>query len=381
MDVSETRLGLNAPAAVSHTQATNGAGTARCDNDAAVGSHARPTHSDLPKATMRNHSQTQVQALIERIGKIEDQLRNPRPLGHLGLRDQSRRLAIENQAARETLAKSASHSRKKDELAENYIQYRRREDELMIKYLEGEKERLEAEKERLSQHYNDQAKEMGDYYESKIEASTGHAAELQEALQTLTESKLINRNRDGRFPTHYDTKSLDANWRDIGPELIEIFAKSQAETPVVGADIRSLDNINSLLRTAAVASTTPNEGLRIEDYFAGISSLPSNYSLILACFMARMLRWCFDTSFHIDGVQCTKMQEVWEALATYGMLTARRRLAKLIFPKVVSRKSEQWICLRQFGKSRINISETMKSLRWRNAKRPSSCRNSKVTSQ
>jgi hypothetical protein len=165
------------------------------------------------------------------------------------------------------------------------------------------------------------AEDYEDHHKSQTKADTSQIALLQEKLRT----RLIERTKEGRFPIGYDPKHLYAKRSSTIPRLINIFEKSHKGVSTASGGIQSLANIHLLLRTAAVFSTTPNEHLRIEDYFVGISK-PNVYCLVIVCFMARALRWCFDTGFHIDDLQCTKVQEVWEALATYSMLIAHTNL-------------------------------------------------------
>jgi hypothetical protein len=312
---SGTQLGLTPPAALRHTQTT----TAAADN-ASRGNDAGGNLTGFAPPNAMTHTQTtvQIQELFQRSMNFEQQSRYLQPLGCLDLREQSRRLQVENGAAMITSVKSASQNRKNKEVAKKDIQYKSRRDEIRISHL---KEQIA----RLRQHYEDQLKITEDHHGTQTKADTSQIALLQEKLRTLTKSKLIERTKEGRFPIGYDPKHLHAKWSSTIPRLINIFEKSHKGVSTASGGIQSLANIHLLLRTAAIFSTIPNEHLRIEDYFVGVSK-PNVYCLVMVCFMARALRWCFDTNFHIDVLRCTKIQEVWEALATYSMLIAHTNL-------------------------------------------------------
>jgi hypothetical protein len=312
---------------VAHTAEYAEAGIATSERDVG-GNTSRTVHSNRSKAQPRKHAplhynELQYLNLQEKVQELEQQVRKLQSSGHPSLREQSRRREFEGEAVRTISAKSASHHRKKVELEGKDVQYTRREDKIRIMQLE---KRIE----RLNKHNEERTKEKEDYYESQIRDTTIDNARLRADLRTLTESKLIDRNRNGRFPTRYNQEDLHAKWNASIPRLINIFAESYEAVPIALPAIQSLINFESLLRMATALSATPTEASRMGEYRMGTSSQPKNYSLVLVCFMTRVLRWCFETSFHIDGPQGMKVQEIWESLATYGKLIGKCRLIKLI---------------------------------------------------
>jgi hypothetical protein len=163
-------------------------------------------------------------------------------------------------------------------------------------------------------------------FAKRIEAETLRNVKLQGKIDVLCDDPDVGRVHDGKFPVQYHQDDLRLNWWKSIPRMVTLIGMHSvkpAESTI--RDDTSLPELQSILRTIVGRPLTPGsdaDDLDILDCFQQVTEEPTAFSLAIACFVARVTQWCFDTHFHIDEPECTKMQEVWESIATDGKWTS-----------------------------------------------------------
>jgi hypothetical protein len=273
------------------------------------------------------------------------------------MRQRFREFETKEEQYRIRASNESSENREKLEIGKRNTQYVEEEAKRTIKNLE---EKSQAK----IKHIEETTKHMGDYYREKIDDETQRNERLHHRLQVLCGDKLVGRYHDTKFPIEYSVAELHAFWANSVPNLADIIdTECDMTAERTFREDTSIPRFQSLLRLIVGQPLTPGsdtDDLSISDCFQHLSNEPTDYYLAVAFFMARAVQWCFNTSWHIDEPECSKMQEVWESIATDGKSADFMYVTKLIVSKAALKLSESKTCWRHCEKLRTTNTETTK---------------------
>jgi hypothetical protein len=177
-----------------------------------------------------------------------------------------------------------------------------------MKLLTVQAEFKQAELQLRIDHLENEATKREEYYRQEIQNEVSRSTRLASELKILQQPQLVGRTGTG-FPIVYDPDDLRAQWKQaITPIAHHISEHRSSHTTQIA--IRE----HPSLWTVIGRPPTPNDNLDMDGIFKQCVYPPTDHSLVLACFMARAISWCFDTSFHIDQRECTKLHEIWESI-------------------------------------------------------------------
>jgi hypothetical protein len=227
----------------------------------------------------------------------------------------------------EQAEQSEEQSRQKIKQLEQQIKCIKEESQLMIEHLEQRLEYQEEESQRKIEDVEGQAKKMEQHHKESMEREISHSMRLKRDLLDVRKGIVIYRTNNGGFPVEYDYNSVCGRWKDNLVTCLDRLSRSLEpaenlpETTV--REDSSLPGLEASLQMVAGIPEMPSGDLDIDSIFENSVEAPSCYNIAMACFIARVLRWCFDTSWHIDEPECTRMDEVWGAVAQIGKHTGQ----------------------------------------------------------
>jgi hypothetical protein len=273
---------------------------------------------------------TQDQSMRAEISELKEQVRTLNVLNHTQMRQRVKDLNNAAERKVNSANQVASLDRQKLEMEKLRTQHVEEEAKRKIRTLEEETKlkikNLEEESQRQIAHLEETAKRMEVQFAKRIEAETLRNVRLQGKIDVLCDDPDVGRVHNCKFPVQYHQDDLRLNWWKGVPRMVTLIGMQSvnpAETTI--RDDTSLPQLQSLLRMIVGRPLTAGsdmDDLDISDCFQQVTEEPTDLSLALACFAARVVQWCFNTPFHIDQPECTKMQEVWDSIATNGELTS-----------------------------------------------------------
>jgi hypothetical protein len=214
---------------------------------------------------------------------------------------------------------SEEQSQQKIKQLEQQVQYLGEENQRNATEFEQRLKYLEEESQRKIKRLEEQAKQAKQYYEETTSREISKRMSLRRDLLEVKSGIYIYRSERGRFPIEYDFNDLCANWKRKVGVCIDYLARNPDHLPET--TLRkdpSLPNLKALLQMVAGIPEMPPGDLDIDYIFKNSLEAPSCYNVTMACFLARVLRWCFDTNWHIDEPECKRMEEVWSAVVRVG---------------------------------------------------------------
>jgi hypothetical protein len=289
--------------------------------------------------------------------ELKEQVRSLDVPDHVQMRQRFREFETKENQYRIRADNQRSENREKLEIEKRNTPYAEEEARRMIKSIE---DKFQAKIE----HLEENAKNMEDYYQRRIGNETERNERLRHKLRVLCGDKLVGRYPYAKFPNEYSVAELHAYWADSVPKFADFIYgvyDMTAETTI--REDTSIPGFQSLLRLLVGRPLIPGsdtDDLSISECFQHLSKEPTDYYLALAFLTARAVQWCFNTSWHIDGPECTRMQEVWESIAEDGKSTASMYVTKLTMSKVALKLSESRICWRHCEKLRTTNTESTK---------------------
>ncbi|KAL5117045.1 hypothetical protein ACEQ8H_005004 [Pleosporales sp. CAS-2024a] len=142
---------------------------------------------------------------------------------------------------------------------------------------------------------------------------------IKDSLDRLQKPSLLKRYDCYRLPFRYERSELAMKWTE----------KLRSLETILGEAEFSLDSppgpLHALLCEVTGKLVSANTQSSVADFGVLEVDGMSRSSILIACFMARVIRWCFETNFHISGVDSDKLHEVWVSLAKFGGLQLVRQ--------------------------------------------------------
>jgi hypothetical protein len=224
-------------------------------------------------------------------------------------------------------------SQRKTKGFEQQLKYLEEESQRITKHLEKQLEYQKDESLRKIRDVEEQAKQMEQHHKESMKREMSSRMRLRRDVLDVKSGIVIFRTKNGSFPVEYDYSSVCGRWKDNMVECLDELSRNP-ELPENAPETTlredpSLPGLEASLQMVAGIPEMPSGDLDIDSIFENSLEAPSCYNITMACFIARVVRWCFDTDWHIDEPECTRMEEVWSAVARIGTQTGQVQLCEL----------------------------------------------------
>jgi hypothetical protein len=167
------------------------------------------------------------------------------------------------------------------------------------------------------------------HHEGVLKEKEKENLRLRKTMEDICDSRSIVREQE--YPIEYNEKVLGAKWNEITEKPIGTLRFGSYEAPAT--NIRDEKYFASAFATVTAMSQSPFQQVNVDGCFSKLSNPPTERSLALACFVAHVLQWVFDSPFHVDDSERDDMNNTYSWVTKKCKYIIHEEMTKLTIPK------------------------------------------------